>query len=399
MSALHPGNYLTLDFRDVRDCISRAREFHSRSPIHAVIPVDEETAIAAAAIGGALSLKHNSIESAQAARDKFRLSELLRARSVQSPQSSLRSLGDSSELLAGRALYPCVLKPLFLSASRGVIRTDNPAEYVAAWKRIRAILETGEAIAHGGAATGYILEQEYVPGAEFALEGLLDGGRLRVLAIFDKPDPLVGPFFEETIYVTPSRAPAEDQAAIARCAADAAQAIGLREGPVHAELRLNSRGAWLIEIAARSIGGLCSRTLKFGTGLSLEDLVLRHALGIGVEQANREQQAAGVMMIPIPGRGILEEVEGLEKARKVPGVAEVTITARPGNRLIPLPEGSSYLGFIFGRGNTPGEVEAALRAAHATLRFAIVSEEASRGTGTPGLMPKSDQDREVQPHR
>ncbi len=378
MSRLHPDRFLTLNFRDIEASVATVRQFHSLHRIDAVIPVDEETAIAAAAIGAELSLKHNSVESAQAARDKRRLAELLRKHSVQAPRTVCHSIGEIPEIAARQAAYPCVLKPLFLSASRGVIRADDPAGYSAAWKRISAILQTGEVRARGGAAADCVLEQEFVPGAEFAVEGLLSDGEFQVLAIFDKPDPLNGPFFEETIYVTPSRAPEEDQEAIVRCAAEAARAIGLRNGPAHAEVRLNNRGPWLIEIAARSIGGLCSRTLRFGTGLTLEDLILQHALGWKIEMPRRTRQAAGVMMIPIPRKGILEEITGLEEARGIPGVEEITITARPGNPLVPLPEGSSYLGFIFSRMSSPEEAEAALRAAHGKLNFAITGEDAGR---------------------
>jgi biotin carboxylase len=371
MSRLHPERFMTLSFGDLDACVAQVREFHAQWPIEAVIPVDDETAITAAAIGAALSLRHNSVESAQAAHDKNRLAELLKRRSVQAPQSTLHSVRDAPEVLAARAMYPCVLKPLFLSASRGVIRADNPREYVASWKRILAILNSRETRVRGGTLAEFVLEQEFVPGPEFALEGMLSRGKLQVLAIFDKPDPLDGPFFEETIYLTPSRASESDQDNIARAVASAATAIGLCEGPVHAEVRLNKRGAFLIEIAARSIGGLCSRVLRFGTGLRLEDLILHHAAGTDIAQINREDNAAGVMMIPVPAKGLLEKVAGLDAARLTPGVEEVTITARQGNLMVPPPEGSSYLGFIFSRAQFPSEVEASLRAAHAKLSFVI----------------------------
>ena len=211
--------------------------------------------------------------------------------------------------------------------------------------------------------------QEYIAGAEYALEGLLSDGALQVLALFDKPDPLDGPFFEETIYVTPSRLAESEKTAVVGCVAAGARALGLREGPVHAEVRFNRRGPWLIELAARSIGGLCARTLRFGTGLSLEDLILRQALGMPVGDLPREKSAAGVMMIPIPRSGILQEIRGLEEARCVPGIVEATVTARCGQRLIALPEGSSYLGFLFSRAATPQEAESALREAHTRLEI------------------------------
>jgi ATP-grasp domain/L-amino acid ligase C-terminal domain 2 len=222
--------------------------------------------------------------------------------------------------------------------------------------------------------------EDFVAGREVAVEGLLTAGRLRVLALFDKPDPLNGPFFEETIYVTPSRLRREDQARVAAVTGQAASALGLTEGPIHAELRLNDAGAWPIEVAGRSIGGLCSRMLRFGTGMSLEELILRRALGQGVEEIAREERAGAVMMIPIPRAGRLESVEGLDEARSVPGIEEVTVSAHAGQRLVPLPEGSRYLGFLFSRADTPERAEAALREAHGRLRFRI---EAIAGVDDP----------------
>jgi hypothetical protein len=204
-----------------------------------------------------------------------------------------------------------------------------------------------------------------------ALEGLLTNGTLDVLALFDKPDPLDGPFFEETLYVTPSRLPKPVQDAVAACAARAASAIGLSDGPIHAELRINEAGPWLLEVAARSIGGLCSRTLRFGTGLTLEEVIIRHALGMDIPSLERERRAAGVMMIPIPKAGRLRDIRGKDEAKTVPGIEEVTIMIRRGQRVVPLPEGKRYLGFIFARGDSPEFVEAALREAHRRLAFDI----------------------------
>jgi hypothetical protein len=223
----------------------------------------------------------------------------------------------------------------------------------------------------GGDAARYLLAEEYVPGVEVALEGLLVGGTLSTLALFDKPDPLEGPFFEETIYVTPSRLPTAVQRAIEEVTAAACAALGLDEGPVHAELRVNDAGPWVLEVAARSIGGLCSRTLRFGTGMTLEELILRHALGWSIASLTRERRPAGVMMIPIPRAGRLTAVGGTAAAAAVAGIEEVTITAHIGQQLVPLPEGWQYLGFVFARADTPDTVEAALRDAHARLTFEI----------------------------
>jgi biotin carboxylase len=286
------------------------------------------------------------------------------------PRFQLVELSDDPARAAQKVEYPCVLKPLMLSASRGVIRANDPREFIAAFERIAAILAEPDAAPPDGAHRALLVE-EFVPGREIALEGLLVGGSLHVLAIFDKPDPLDGPFFEETIYVTPSRLPAATQARVAAVTRDACSALGLTEGPIHAELRVNERGPFVLEVAARSIGGLCARTLTFGTGLSLEDLILCHALGRPLESLERERRAAGVMMIPIPRAGCLVSVSGVEEARAVGAVEDVVITMHPGQEVIPLPEGWQYLGFIFARAETPAAVEGALREAHARLRFDI----------------------------
>jgi biotin carboxylase len=278
---------------------------------------------------------------------------------------------DEPPLRASRGVeYPCVLKPLALSASRGVIRANNADQFIAAFQRIQALLQRDDVSVAGDAAR-YLLAEQYVPGLEVALEGLLTKGDLHTLALFDKPDPLEGPFFEETIYVTPSRLPATVQDAIRKASAAACSALGLTEGPVHAELRLNDDGPWVLEVAARSIGGLCSRTLRFGTGLTLEEIILRHALNWPIASLEREQRAAGVMMIPIPRAGRLDGVRGVDDAKAVRHVDDVVISAHAGQTLVPLPEGWQYLGFIFARADAPADVEDALRIAHAQLRFDI----------------------------
>jgi biotin carboxylase len=371
-----PATSIALDFRDPEAAAARIARYAADHPLAAVVPTDDETAVVAALASERLRLPHNPPEAARAARRKDLLRDRLRAAGVRTPPHRLLPIdpaaaGAALATLAARQRYPCVLKPTFLAASRGVIRADDPASFVAAFARLAALLARPDVAERGGEAARFILAEEFVPGEEVALEGILIGGRLKVLAIFDKPDPLDGPFFEETIYVTPSRRAAPEQAAVAALAADAAAAVGLREGPVHAELRLNREGPWLIEIAARSIGGLCSRTLRFGTGLTLEEVILMHALGRGMERFDREPRPAGVMMIPIPRAGILREVRGLDEARAVPGIVEATITIALTQEVVPLPEGSSYLGFLFARADTPAAVEAALREAHGRLEFDI----------------------------
>jgi biotin carboxylase len=256
-----------------------------------------------------------------------------------------------------------------------VIRVDDDPSLERGLARLRALLARPEHLEmdlHGDGSSRSILIEAFVPGPEVALEGVLDRGALRTLALFDKPDPLDGPYFEETIYVTPSRHPVPLQRAIEETTAAAAQAMGLCDGPIHAELRLSPPGPVVIEVAARSIGGLCSRMLRFGTGLSLEDVLVRHALGHDLGDVARERAAAGAMMLPIPRAGVLKAVEGVDQARAVPGVDDVVISVELERQLVPLPEGASYLGFVFARGATPDAVEASLRAAHAALRFTIV---------------------------
>ena len=360
--ALSPDSLLTLDFADPEASAAAVAEFAQRLPIDAVVPVDDQTAVVAAAISQRLGLKANPLPAVSTARDKHAMRRCLAEAGVPVPRFELVNVADDPAVSARRVEYPCVLKPRSLSASRGVIRANDAREFVAAFHRIAAILEVVE---------GSLLVEEFIPGAEVALEGLLMGGALHVLALFDKPDPLDGPFFEETIYVTPSRLSQAVQARIAAVTRDACAELGLTEGPIHAELRVNARGPCVLEVAARSIGGLCSRTLTFGTGLSLEELILCHALGRPLQSLERERRAAGVMMIPIPRAGRLAAVHGTDEAAAIQNVDEVTITMHPGQAVIPLPEGWQYLGFIFARADTPAAVEDALRRAHARLRFDI----------------------------
>ncbi len=373
-----PSGLLTLDFADGDRAAEQAAVFAREHPLDGVVGVDDDTAVIAAAVARRLALRGNPVEAALAARDKRRQRELLTKAGVRVPRFAPYSSDADPAELARHIDYPCVLKPLRLAASRGVIRADDSLEFVAAFRRLAAVLAEPDVAACGEPAR-WLLVEEFVPGPEFALEGLLVGGQLKVLALFDKPDPLDGPFFEETIYVTPSRLPPPAQRAIAATAQAAATALGLAEGAVHAELRYNERGAWLIELAARPIGGRCSGALRFGKGetgegkggVSLEEIVIRHALGMELPTLERESQAAGVMMIPVPGAGELREVRGVDAARAVPLVGEVAITAHRGQRLVPLPEGARYPGFIFARGPTPETVEAALRDAQRRLEFVL----------------------------
>jgi len=361
------GMPLGLDFTQPDAAIAVLIAYAGEQRVDAVLALDDSATTLAARAAAALGLPHNDLDAALAARDKWVMRETLRRGGVPVPDYRRYPLTVDPARVAGEIPFPVVVKPLRLSGSRGVIRANDATEFVRAWERARLIvLREGESPEHGE-----LLVERYLPGVEVALEGLLTAGRLQTLALFDKPDPLEGPFFEETIYVTPSRLPEATQAAIAARTAESAAALGLREGPVHAELRINPQGIWLIEMAGRSIGGLCSTVLEFGAGVSLEELILLHAVRLPLPSTQRVQEAAGVMMIPIPKGGMLREVSGRDAAAAVPGVTGVEITAPLNQPLTPLPEGASYLGFIFARGDEPHEVEASLREAHARLSFRV----------------------------
>ncbi len=365
--AQHPADLITLPLDDADAAIEKGRAFAARHPISAVVGVDDGTTVLAAQLSHSLGLEANPVGAVEAARSKLVQRKMLRAAGVPVPEFRLVATNEDPERVAAEVAYPCVIKPLALSASKGVIRADDIDGFVTAHARLQAILADADPQARE------FLVEAYVPGEEYALEGLLVEGRLHVLALFDKPDPLEGPFFEETIYVTPSRLSEDDQGRLAECARQAAAALGLTRGPVHVELRLNQDGPWLIELAARPIGGKCGRVLRFGdrSEYSLEYVILGHATGILGDIPLREDVAAGVMMIPTPTPGILEEVRGIDDARGVSGVEDVVITGHPGMGLIPLPEGGRYLGFIFARGGDPGSVEEALRRAYGRLAVRV----------------------------
>ena len=372
---LSPTDTLVLNFRDPITATQTIVEYADTHPIAAIIGVDDDTTMVATTASVALGLPHNPISSAKATRDKYLLRQTLAKQGFPVPTYKCFALSENIEDISTQVNYPCVLKPLSLSASRGVIRADNPEQFAEAFQRITKLLNKVKENKETDVESNqfqHLLVEDYVPGIEVALEGILINGELKTLALFDKPDPLEGPFFEETLYITPSRLPSEIQDALHCATADAATAIGLQHGPVHAELRYNEQGAFMIEIAARTIGGLCSRTLRFGTGMSLEEVVIRQAIGYPIETFNREKQAAGVMMIPVPKAGILGEVRGRKKARNVNGIEEVNITIPVGGEIVPLPEGDKYLGFIFARAKTPQDVEASLREAHQLLEFIVL---------------------------
>lgn len=368
----HQGDdYIGVDFSDIESAVQQLVAYARDTPLQAILAVDDSGSLLAAQASAALGLPHNAPHAAEAARDKFQMRTLMAQAGIRVPRfRRFTTAGDPTWVarqVAQHVHYPCVLKPLRLSGSQGVMRADDEPSFLAAHSRLSRLLTR---LYGDGEPLPFLVEQ-YIPGVEVALEGILDQGTLHMLALFDKPDPLEGPFFEETIYVTPSRLSQDVQNAIARETAAAARALGLQRGPVHAELRIEDGQPWLLEIAGRSIGGLCGRTLRFGVDDSLETLILRQAVGLGLGDVGRERQARGVMMIPVPGEGLLKGVQGVAEAQNTPGVSDVEITAPLNNLLRPLPEGDSYVGFIFARGETPQEVEAALRAAHGKLHFDV----------------------------
>lgn len=362
-----PDALLTLDFADPGSCAVRVSEFHERHPVRAVFGVDDRTAVVAAHVAQALGLDHNPPAAVEAAGDKFRQRQLLASAGVPVPgfQHHHTDHIDAASLTAVR--FPAVVKPVGLSASQGVIRADDPDSMALAITRLQAIL----AEAAPASERAFLIE-DYIPGEEYALEGILDRGRLTTLALFDKPDPLEGPSFAETIYVTPSRASGPVQAALHHTAQTACTALGLTGGPVHIELRHNDQGPWLVELAARPIGGRCGEVLRFGAGtISLETLLLARALGRLPTIPSRESPASAVMMIPVPSAGTFQRIDGVEAALATPGVTDIVVTVHRAAKVRPLPEESRYLGFIFAKGPNPMTAEEAIREAFAALKIVI----------------------------
>lgn len=355
-----------IEFANVSDAVERIVSSAARDSFDAVVASDDLALEVATRTAAALGLPHNPLSAVRAARRKDLARDALRTAGLPVPRFRCLNLTQPLAAQITDLDYPCVLKPLAMAASRGVVRVDSAAELLGTLPRIAAIVS--ESVVPD--ERNGVLVESFLPGIEIAVEGLLSGGRLHVLAIFDKPEPLDGPFFEESYYVTPSRLSSRLLERAVERLAQACAAYGLREGPVHGELRLYDGEAWVLEIAARTIGGDCARLLSFGAGRTLEELVLRHALGWPLELQS-PAGAAGVLMIPTPGAGTLRRVEGVLAAQQVPGIEDLVITVREGYELTPLPEGGTYLGFMFARADTPDEVERALREAHARLDIVI----------------------------
>jgi biotin carboxylase len=361
---------LTLDFDDAVAGAAEIAAYAAHHPLDAIVAVDGGANGVAARAAEMLGLPHNPSQAVETARNKHRFRQRLAAAGLPGPEFRLVSVHDDPARIAREIAYPCVIKPLTLSMSRGVIRADGDNSFVEAFHRVAEIIALPDAKTPGEAAD-HVLIESYIPGTEYAVEGLIDKGRLNVLAVFDKPDPLEGPYFEETIYVTPARIDAGRAQAISEAAQAAVSAVGLSDGPTHIDLRVEGEVVRLLEVDARSIGGHCGRSLRFAAGLRLEDLILRHATGLPLPSIEGAEGAGGVMMIPIPASGTLRETSGIAAAEAVAGIDEVSITIPPDHPVVMLPEGSKYLGFIIAHGETPEDVVASLRQAHECLEFDI----------------------------
>jgi hypothetical protein len=365
LSHLDPVALPAFDFSNPPDAGYRARAFAADHPVDAVVAVDDQSTLAAATIAEALDLPGNPPDAVRAALNKYTGRERMRAANLPVPPFRLVPIASPESALPGLA-FPAVVKPLAMAASRGVIRVETPEEFLETCHRIGP-MAASESPRYDALARANLLVESFVPGWEVAVEGLMSDGVLHVLAIFDKPDPLDGPFFPEAMYVTPSRHAPAVQQQIIEMTQRAVAAIGLRHGPVHVELRGNDHGLVPIEVHGRSIGGLCSRVLGFSGNRSLEDVILQHALGLLGAVPPLPERASGVWMMHTPRSGYFVGMRGVAAASEVPGIEEILVSARPGQRLAPLPEGFLYVGFIFAHADTADQVEAALRAAHALL--------------------------------
>jgi len=385
LAKLMEGRVLTLDLRHPLESADRAAAFAAKWPVDAVVGVDEASVVTAAHIAERLGLgRQNPVAAVEATRDKRLLRRRLSAAGVPQPRFVALDV-DAGEADLDAAIrivgLPCVVKAVDLAASRGVIRADSRAEVLAAVHRVGEMLR---AICVDG-STPPLLIETYVDGVEVAVEGLVRDGRVDVIALFDKPDPLTGPFFEETLYVSPTGLDSATQGAIVDAVHAAVAALGLRHGPIHAEVRVSGNEPVVIEVAARSIGGLCSQVLRLmcddatDTERSLEEVILRHACGLPLGAMRLVDGACGVLMLPIRTEGVLHRVTGVERAAAVAGITGVTISVPDGERVTPLPEGDRYLGFVFARGDTAAEVDTSLRKAQSLLDVEI--ESASRMVG------------------
>jgi len=375
--ARHGLPLIAVDFRQPKEASAAIAAHVRETRLDGIVPTNESSAVVAALAAERLGLPHVKATAVYAARNKRLMRDLFTKAGVPGPRFVVIEPNEDPKVLLPAVQFPCVVKPTMLTGSQGVIRANDPAELLAAVSRVRTILARHGSDASSDPDFYHLLVEDYIPGREVVVEAIVSGGRFRPLAIFDKLDDLVGPYFEETLYITPSRLPAPVQSAVLDVAEHAARAIGLSQGPLHVELRIDGPRVAVVEIAGRSMGGLCSRVLDRVTG-PLEDIILSQAAGLELPiyetmgmTGQVRKLAAGVMMMPIPRSGVLRRVTGMQAARAVPGVEGVTVALKPGESIRTLPDGDSYLGFIFALGTAPAQVEQSLRASFAELKFEL----------------------------
>lgn len=358
------ANGIHISFDDADSALDEILQANQSTPFAGILGSDDQTVELAAHAAKALNLPHNPPQAALYSHRKDLARAELALAGCPVPIHCLLDLNRSIKKQLAGLPWPCVLKPLNMSASRGVIRANNEDEFLTACERLRPILATTQ----GELEQSHVLIEEYIDGIEIAYEGFLQDAELKTITIFDKPDPLVGPYFDETIYVTPSTLSPELQESIKQVIQKACTVYGLTTGAVHAECRIdNQNAAWILEIASRTIGGDCARILD-NEQSGIEELAISLATNLPVE-FNMAEQARGVMMIPVKEKGLLKRVEGLLEANKGKHIDKIDIIISQGHELVPLPEGNQYLGYIFASADTPGQVTTAIREAYAKLKF------------------------------
>jgi hypothetical protein len=360
---------LRVDFSRLSRSLRIIEATYRKTPFDGVIGTDDASLELAAIVAAAFGLPANSPLSAKVSRRKDNSRVAQREAGLVTPWFTVvTSNQQGGYVVPAEVNYPCVAKPVTLSASRGVIRVDNEQQLVAALSRIFGIIESS-----GPEHPRVVLIESYIPGSEYVVEGLLSGGNWQTIIIFGKPNPLEGPFFEETIYIAPPDLEIGVKRNMIEVVRRACAVYGLEHGPIHAECRVNEAGVWLIELTPRTIGGKCSRLFELGTSVALEDIVILNSLGRQVS-ISPPTEFIGVMMIPVPGPGIVRRIEGINAASSVEHIEAIEIDVKPGQQLVPWPEGSSYPGFIFARGSRSQLVLNALNKAHKTLRFVLAPQ-------------------------
>ena len=373
-SGKYPDNLIIINFNHWKDKSVEISKWAKNNGLKAVIGVDEESIVLAANLSNFLNVDHNSIESVLLTKNKYLMRTELKKTGLCSPWFKIFSIYESSNKIINEISFPCVIKPTFLSGSRGVMRVNTKKELSEGIKTLNELLSLDELRKRAGKQSDYIMIEEYIPGKEVAIEGIVSEGKLTMLAIFDKPELLEGPTFEETIIVTPSVLTKKIQYSLLETLQVVVKALGIVKGPVHAEARINRNGNYILECASRSIGGLCSKVLEFQGGISLEELILRSYLGRNIEKSKLIGNARGVMMMPTEKKGILKEIGGVKDALVVNGVTDLQITVKPGEKLQPLPKGDRYLGFIFAEGNNQEFVINALKNAWSKIEIVLEND-------------------------